>query len=96
MYHDDRGGIRHPSGRRLLTAYTQGYAAAMARAHRDLTRLNAELTAALEQVRADVRVLKAIVYAPPSVRRQIDELVERERQIAQARGAQSNPDRPLN
>ena len=87
MQYDDRGGIRH-HGRRLLPGYTLGYAAAMRRAHAELTRLNAELMAEIAKVRADLNVLKAIVYAPPSVRRQIDELIERERQLALGRAAQ--------
>jgi hypothetical protein len=60
----------------------------MRRAHAELTRLNAELMAEIAKVRADLNVLKAIVYAPPSVRRQIDELIERERQLALGRAAQ--------
>jgi hypothetical protein len=62
MHYDDRGGVRH-RGRRILSPYTAGYAAAMARAGRDLERLNTELQAELAKVCADLRELQAVVLA---------------------------------
>jgi len=92
MWHDDRGGVRHPSGRRLLTSYNAGYAAAMQRATRDLERLNAALQAELNQVRAELDELKVLV----KLRQQSDmERVTRMRTIHEALGIPRDPIRPL-
>jgi len=91
MVYDDRGGVRY-RGRRLLSAYNAGYAAAMAQAHRDLTRLNKELQAQLEQVRAEQRELRILVQQ----RQRADvERAARLCELQQGLGAERDPTKPL-
>ena len=92
MWHDDRGGIRHPSGRRLLTSYNAGYAAAMRRAHADLERLNIKLQAELAKVRAEIDELKLLMQLR---QRSVMERVQRMKESQAGLNTQRDPTRPL-
>jgi hypothetical protein len=78
----------------LLTSYNAGYAAAMARAHRDLERLNTELVGELAKVKEELRELQAVVLARHGVVQELTGLY-RERQIMLARAAERDQTRPL-